>query len=66
MPAARNHSGNHVLRGIQQHQLTSVRELTPAEQEQLRALGEAMAQQALGPDWKKAVVEKQIMATASP
>jgi hypothetical protein len=30
-----------------------VRELTPAEQEQLRRLGEDMAEQALGPDWKK-------------
>jgi hypothetical protein len=36
-----------------------VRELTLAEQEQLRALGEAMAQQALGPDWDKAAAEKQ-------
>jgi hypothetical protein len=36
-----------------------VRELTLAGQEQLRALGESMAQQALGPDWKKLPVEKQ-------
>jgi hypothetical protein len=36
-----------------------VRELTLAEQEQLRALGEAMAEQALGPDWKKPVAKKE-------
>jgi hypothetical protein len=36
-----------------------VRELTLAEQEQLRALGEAMARHALGPDWKKPIVRKQ-------
>jgi hypothetical protein len=36
-----------------------VRELTLAEQEQLRALGEAMARQALEPDWKKPVAKKQ-------
>jgi hypothetical protein len=30
-----------------------VRELTPAEEERLRRLGEDMAEQALGPDWKK-------------
>jgi hypothetical protein len=35
-----------------------VRELTLAEQEQLRALGEAMAEQALGPDWNKPIVRR--------
>jgi hypothetical protein len=30
-----------------------IRELTLAEQEHLRALGEAMAEQVLGPDWKE-------------
>jgi hypothetical protein len=36
-----------------------IRELTLAEQQQLRALGEAMAEQALGPDWKKPVAKKE-------
>jgi hypothetical protein len=35
-----------------------VRELTLDEQQQLRALGEAMAEKALGPDWKKPVAKK--------
>jgi hypothetical protein len=38
---------------------SEVRELTPAEQEQLRTLGESMAQQAFGPDWKKPVTKKE-------
>jgi hypothetical protein len=33
--------------------------MTLAEQQQLRALGEAMAQQALGSDRKKPVAKKQ-------
>jgi hypothetical protein len=36
-----------------------IRELTLAEQRELRDLGEAMAEQALGPDWKKPVVKKK-------
>jgi len=36
-----------------------IRELTLAEQQQLRDLGEAMARQALGPDWKKPVAKKE-------
>jgi hypothetical protein len=36
-----------------------VRESTLAEQQQLRALGETMAEQALGPDWKKPVAKKE-------
>jgi hypothetical protein len=39
-----------------------VRELTLAEQEQLGALGEAMAQQALGPDWKERQEERRALA----
>jgi len=35
-----------------------IRELTLAEQQQLRALGEAMAQQ-VGSDWKKSVAKKE-------
>jgi hypothetical protein len=35
-----------------------IRELMLAEQQRLRALGEAMAEQALGPDWKKPVAKK--------
>jgi hypothetical protein len=41
-----------------------VRELTLAEQEQLCALGESMAQQALGPDWKKPVAKQQSDSSA--
>ena len=36
-----------------------VRELTLAEQQQLRDLGETMAEQALGPDWKKPVAKRE-------
>ena len=36
-----------------------IRELTLAEQQQLRDLGEAMAEQAFGPDWKKPVAKKE-------
>jgi hypothetical protein len=35
-----------------------IRELTLAEQQQLRDLGETMVEQALGPDWKKPVAKK--------
>ena len=36
-----------------------IRELTLAEQQQLRDLGEAMAEQALGSDLKKPVAKKE-------
>jgi hypothetical protein len=36
-----------------------IRELTLAEQQQLRDLGETMAEQALGSDWKKPVAKKE-------
>jgi hypothetical protein len=36
-----------------------IRELTLAEQQQLRDLGETMAEQALGPDWKKPVAKRE-------
>ena len=35
-----------------------IRELTLAEQQQLRELGEAMAKQTLGSDWKESVAKK--------
>jgi hypothetical protein len=37
---------------------SEIRELTLAEQQQLRDLGEEMAEQVLGPDWKKPVAKK--------
>jgi hypothetical protein len=37
-----------------------IRELTPTEQQQLRDLGEEMAEQTLGPDWKKPVYQARI------
>jgi hypothetical protein len=36
-----------------------VRELTLTEQQQLRDLGETMAEQALGPDWKKPAAQTE-------
>jgi hypothetical protein len=36
-----------------------IRELTLAEQQQLRDLGETMAEQALGPDWKKSIAKSE-------
>jgi hypothetical protein len=36
-----------------------IRQLTLAEQQRLRALGETMAEQALGPEWKKPVVKRK-------
>jgi hypothetical protein len=47
------------LESPQKLKAPEIRELTLAEQQQLRDLGEAMAEQALGPDWKKPVVKKE-------
>ena len=36
-----------------------IRDLTLAEEQQLRALAESMARQVLGPDWNKPVAKKE-------
>jgi hypothetical protein len=44
----------------ERHSISTKELKSPAEQQQLRALGEAMAQQALEPDWKKPAAKKRI------